>query len=50
MRVAVIGTGTMGGMHARLLAGLPEVDEILLVDADAARRLLAGPRRSAAGR
>ncbi len=36
MRVAVIGTGSMGGMHARLLAGLPDVGEILLVDADAA--------------
>ena len=37
MRVAVIGTGTMGGMHARLLADLPEVAEVVLVDADDAR-------------
>jgi myo-inositol 2-dehydrogenase / D-chiro-inositol 1-dehydrogenase len=37
MRVAVIGTGSMGGMHARLLAGLDAVSEVLVVDADAAR-------------
>lgn len=37
MRVAVVGTGTMGGMHARLLAGLPGVREVLVVDADADR-------------
>ncbi len=36
MKVAVIGTGTMGGVHARLLATLPEVTEVLAVDADAA--------------
>ncbi|HEX2765625.1 MAG TPA: Gfo/Idh/MocA family oxidoreductase [Candidatus Limnocylindria bacterium] len=40
MRVAVIGTGTMGGMHARLLAGLPAVSEVLVVDADAERAAL----------
>jgi myo-inositol 2-dehydrogenase/D-chiro-inositol 1-dehydrogenase len=34
MRVAVIGTGSMGGMHARLLAQLESVSEILVVDAD----------------
>ena len=33
MRVAVIGTGSMGGKHAELLAGMPGVDEILVVDA-----------------
>ena len=33
MRVAVIGTGSMGGKHAQLLAGMPEVDEVLVVDA-----------------
>lgn len=37
MRVAVIGTGSMGGMHARLLAGIEGVREILVVDADADR-------------
>lgn len=37
MRVAVIGTGSMGGKHARILAGLPEVDEVLVVDAVASR-------------
>ena len=33
MRVAVIGTGSMGGRHAQLLAGTPGVDEVLVVDA-----------------
>ena len=33
MRVAVIGTGSMGGKHAQLLAGMPDVDEVLVVDA-----------------
>ena len=37
MRVAVVGTGSMGGLHAQLLAGLPRVSEILVVDADPAR-------------
>lgn len=37
MRVAVVGAGTMGGMHAALLAGLEGVDEVLVVDADGAR-------------
>ena len=37
MRVAVIGAGSMGGMHAWLLGGLPAVTEILLVEPDAAR-------------
>lgn len=37
MRVAVIGAGSMGGMHARLLGELSEVDEVLIVDADADR-------------
>lgn len=40
MRVAVIGTGSMGGMHARLLAGMEGVTEILVVDADAERAAL----------
>ena len=33
MRVAVVGAGSMGGKHAHLLAGLPGVDEVLVVDA-----------------
>jgi myo-inositol 2-dehydrogenase/D-chiro-inositol 1-dehydrogenase len=33
VRVAVIGTGSMGGKHAQLLAGTPGVDEVLVVDA-----------------
>jgi myo-inositol 2-dehydrogenase / D-chiro-inositol 1-dehydrogenase len=37
MRVAVIGAGTMGGTHARLLASIQGVGEVLVVDADAAR-------------
>ena len=37
MRVAVIGTGSMGGRHAQVLAGMPGVDEVLVVDAVAAR-------------
>lgn len=37
MRVAVIGAGSMGGKHAELLAGLPDVDEVLVVDAVAER-------------
>lgn len=37
MRVAVIGGGSMGGMHVRLLAGLAEVTEVLLVEPDASR-------------
>lgn len=37
MRVAVIGAGSMGGMHALLLGAMDDVDEVLLVDADAER-------------
>jgi myo-inositol 2-dehydrogenase/D-chiro-inositol 1-dehydrogenase len=37
MRVAVIGAGLMGGKHAQLLAGIPDVTEVRVVDADAAR-------------
>lgn len=37
MRVAVIGAGTMGGTHARLLGSMEGVDEVLVVDADPAR-------------
>lgn len=48
MRVAVIGAGSMGGKHARLLTGLPEVDEVLVVDALAERA--AQVARDAGGR
>jgi myo-inositol 2-dehydrogenase/D-chiro-inositol 1-dehydrogenase len=37
MRVAVVGAGTIGGKHAELLAGMPDVDELLIVDSDQAR-------------
>jgi len=37
MRVAVIGAGSMGGKHAQLLSGLPDVTEVLVVDAMSAR-------------
>ena len=37
MRVAVLGAGSMGGMHARLLGPMPDVDRVLVVDAAAAR-------------
>jgi myo-inositol 2-dehydrogenase/D-chiro-inositol 1-dehydrogenase len=37
MRVAVIGAGSMGGKHAQLLSGLPDVTEVLVVDAVTAR-------------
>ena len=37
MKVGVIGAGTMGGMHADLLAGLDEVSGLIVVDADADR-------------
>ena len=40
MRVAVIGTGAMGGMHARLLGSIAAVTEVLVVDADAERAAL----------
>ena len=33
MKVAVIGTGSMGGRHAQILSALPAVDEVLVVDA-----------------
>jgi myo-inositol 2-dehydrogenase/D-chiro-inositol 1-dehydrogenase len=37
MKVAVIGAGSMGGIHAALLAAMDEVDGLYIVDADAAR-------------
>ncbi|HYI66845.1 MAG TPA: Gfo/Idh/MocA family oxidoreductase [Candidatus Limnocylindrales bacterium] len=37
MKVAVIGAGTMGGMHADLLGTMDEVERLYVVDADPAR-------------
>ena len=37
MKVAVIGAGIMGGMHADLLGAMDAVDELYLVDANPAR-------------
>jgi myo-inositol 2-dehydrogenase / D-chiro-inositol 1-dehydrogenase len=37
VRVAVVGTGIMGGTHATILGSLPDVTEVLVVDADADR-------------
>lgn len=37
MRVAVVGAGTMGAEHARLLTELDGVDDVLVADADADR-------------
>ncbi len=36
MRVALIGAGRIGGLHAATLRDLPEVEALLIVDADAA--------------
>ena len=40
MKVAVIGAGRMGGMHAQLLGGMEGVREVLVVDTDAERAAL----------
>jgi len=37
MKVAVVGAGTMGGVHANLLSAMDEVDGLYVVDADADR-------------
>jgi myo-inositol 2-dehydrogenase/D-chiro-inositol 1-dehydrogenase len=37
MRLAVLGVGRMGQLHARIAATLPGVDEVLVQDADTAR-------------
>lgn len=37
MRVAVVGCGSMGSMHAAVLASLPEVTRLIVVDPDAER-------------
>ncbi|HET7686507.1 MAG TPA: Gfo/Idh/MocA family oxidoreductase [Candidatus Limnocylindria bacterium] len=43
MRVAVIGAGSMGALHAELLGALPEV-ELAVVDVDAARAVAVAQR------
>ena len=50
MRVAVVGTGSIGAMHAALLAGMPDVDELLLVDTDEARAAVVAERTGATRR
>lgn len=47
MRVAVVGAGSMGGMHAALLADQPDVDELLVVDTDQARGAAVADRTGA---
>ncbi|MGH2379853.1 MAG: Gfo/Idh/MocA family protein, partial [Candidatus Limnocylindria bacterium] len=37
MKVAVVGAGSMGGMHAELLGGMEAVGGLYVVDADASR-------------
>ena len=37
MKVAVVGAGTMGSLHADLLGAMDEVDGLFVVDADASR-------------
>ena len=37
MKVALIGAGRIGRLHARLLASTPGVDELIVADMDAAR-------------
>jgi myo-inositol 2-dehydrogenase/D-chiro-inositol 1-dehydrogenase len=44
MKVAVIGAGTMGGMHADLLGAMDGVTALLVVDADADRASRAAER------
>lgn len=48
MKVAVVGTGSMGGFHAGALATMQAVDEVLVVDPDVARA--ADAARAAGGR
>ena len=37
MRIAILGVGRLGAFHAKVLRELPEVDELRINDADAAR-------------
>lgn len=44
MKVAVIGAGSMGGMHADLLGAMDEVNALYVVDADATRAAVVARR------
>ena len=37
MKIAILGVGRLGAFHAKVLRGLPEVDELRINDADSAR-------------
>ena len=47
MRVAVVGAGGIGSLHASLLAGIDGVDEVLVVDTDAVRATTIADRTGA---
>jgi myo-inositol 2-dehydrogenase/D-chiro-inositol 1-dehydrogenase len=47
VKVAVVGAGSMGGMHADILASMPEVDGLVIVDADADRATAVASRTGA---
>lgn len=47
MKVAVIGAGGIGSLHASLLAGIAGVDEVLVVETDAARAATLAARTAA---
>ncbi|MBA0052139.1 dehydrogenase [Streptomyces sp. AJS327] len=47
MRVGIIGIGRIGALHARTLGALPDVTELLLADADAARAAAAATELAA---
>jgi myo-inositol 2-dehydrogenase / D-chiro-inositol 1-dehydrogenase len=47
VKVAVVGAGSMGGMHLDLLAGMDEVDGLFVVEADASRAAAAAERTGA---
>ena len=48
MRVAVIGAGGIGSLHASLLSGIGGVEEVLVVDTDASRASAVSPIFSSA--
>src|SRR5205807_7965107 len=37
VKIAILGVGRLGAFHAKVLRGLPEVDELRINDADSAR-------------
>jgi len=47
MKVAVVGAGSMGGMHLDLLAGMDEVSGLLVVEADPSRAAAVSERTGA---